>query len=231
MARLPRLAIAGELHHVLWRGHPGQAVFADAVDRDTFVRLLREALAAAGVAVHAFAVLPGEVHLLATPARNESLGRLMQSLGRRFGAAFNRRHGRQGAVWDGRFRSSVIEAERHLFDAIVWLETLPVRAGQAAHPADWAWSSARHHLGQAREPAIAEHPLYWSLGNTPFERERAHAHLLETGVTPDRSHAMERAVLRSHALGSAAFLAKLKQATSRPLAPRARGRPTKTKAA
>lgn len=230
MARLPRLAIAGELHHVLWRGHPGQAVFADAQDRDAFVRLLREALPAAGVALHAFAVLPGRVHLLATPVRSESLGRLMQSLGRRFGAAFNRRHGRQGAVWDGRFRSSVIEAQQHLFDTIVWLETLPVREGLATHPSEWAWSSAAHHLGQSREPAVTEHSLYWHLGNTPFERERAHAHLLEMGVSPDRSEALERAVLRSHALGSVAFLAKLEQATSRPLAPRARGRPAKARA-
>ena len=231
MARQPRLSLPGELHHVLWRGHPGQGVFDDATDRDAFLRMLRAALPTAGVALHAFVVLPGEVHLLATPTHNGSLGRLMQSLGRRFGADFNRRHARQGAVWDGRFRNSVLEAERCLLEATVLLETMPARRGFAPQPADWAWSSAGHHLGLAREAALTEHPLYWTLGNTPFERERAHAHLIERGVPDAVADVLELAVLRSQAVGNETFLARLSQSTDRPLSPRPRGRPPKSRAA
>ena len=76
MARLPRLAVAGELHHVLLRGHNGQAVFADDADRAAFVELLREPAARQGVAIHAYALLDREVHLLATPAEADFFGRL-----------------------------------------------------------------------------------------------------------------------------------------------------------
>ena len=229
MARRPRLSLPGELHHVLWRGHPGQAVLEDSTDRDSFVRMLRDALPSAGVALHAYVVLPGEVHLLATPAHKDSLGRLMQSLGRRFGADFNRRHGRQGAVWDGRFRCSLLEAERYLLDAIVLLETMPVVRGLVSHPADWRWSSAAHRLGRAREPALSDHPRYWIVGNTPFERERAHAQLLERGIAPTAADMLERAVLRSLVVGSEGYLARLAQAAHRSLAPRPRGRPPKAR--
>ena len=96
MARQPRLAVAGELHHLLLRGHNGQAVFADDADRAAFVELLREPAARQGVAIHAYALLVAEVHLLVTPAQAESLGRLMQSIGRRYVALVNRRHARRG---------------------------------------------------------------------------------------------------------------------------------------
>ena len=225
MARLPRLSLAGELHHVLLRGHPAQTVFGDPMDRDAFVEMLRQALPSVGVAAHAYVLVPGEAHLLATPAQHESLGRLMQSLGRRFGAAFNRRHGRQGAVWDGRFRCSVLAADRHLLEATVLLENLPVRAGLAARAQEWRWSSAPHHLGQLRDSLITEHSLHWTLGNTPFERERAHAHLLELGLDSAATERLELAVRRSHALGSEAFLARIAAVSGRRLAPRARGRP------
>ena len=230
MARLPRLALAGELHHVLLRGHPAQAVFADPVDRDAFVEMLKLALPHVGVALHAYVLVPGEAHFLATPAQAESLGRLMQSLGRRFGAGFNRRHARQGAVWDGRFRCSVIEAARHLVEATVMLETLPVQAGLVARAQDWRWSSAPHHLGQVRDGLITEHPLHWALGNTPFDRERAHANLLERNVESAAAGRLDLAVRRSLVLGSEAFVSRVAAVTGRPLAPRARGRPRNHKA-
>lgn len=225
MARLPRLALAGELHCVLLRGHAGQPVFADPLDRDDFVDTLRQALPGAAVALHGYVLLPDEAHLLATPAQAGALGRLMQSVGRRFGAAYNRRHGRHGPLWDGRFRCGVIDSARYLVDATVRLENLPVEARLVAHPADWQWSSAAHHLGRRRDPLITEHAMYWKTGNTPFEREQAHADSLANGVARDTSAQLDQAVLRSHALGADSFLARISQAIDRPVGPRRRGRP------
>lgn len=225
MARLPRLALAGELHQVALRGHNAGAAFVDDADRAGFLTMLRTAAQEQGVAVHAYVLLDTEVRLLATPARAESLGRLMQSLGRRYVLAFNRRHGRRGTLWEGRFRSSVIDAAEWLVDATVLLEDLPVRAGLVAGAGDWRWSSAAHHLGRARDALVTEHASYWLLGNTPFERELAHARLLAQGVPPARASALEQALTRGHALGSGAFLARLADSTSRPLTARPRGRP------
>jgi putative transposase len=225
MARLPRLALAGELHHLGLLGHNGAPVFIDSSDREAYLGMARQAAVEQGVAVHAYALLEAEVQMLVTPARADSLGRMVQSLGRRYVAAFNRRHGRRGTLWDGRFRSSVLEAESWLFDATVLIETLAVAQGLAAQPADWPWSSAAHHLGRQRSTLVFEHELYWRLGNTPFERELAHAHMLAAGLAPGRADALQIALRRGHAVGSGAFLASLAVPPTRPLSARPRGRP------
>ena len=225
MARLTRLALAGELHLLALAGHNGASVFSDDADRLAFSAMLRPSAADHGVAVHAWVQLDAQVLLLATPARAEALGRMVQALGRRYVPSFNRRHGRSGTLWEGRFRSCVIDAPAWLLAATVHLESLPVAAGLAAMPADWRWSSAMHHIGAVRDPLVTEHPDYWHLGNTPFDRELAHARLLEQGIPKAQAESLEAALQRGHALGDGAFLARLADLTPRPLQARPRGRP------
>jgi putative transposase len=225
VARLTRLALAGELHLLALAGHNGAPVFADDEDRQAFSAMLRQSAADHGVSVHAWVQLDAQVRLLATPARAEGLGRLVQALGRRYVPAFNRRHGRSGTLWEGRFRSCVIDPPAWLLAATVHLESLPVAGGLAAAPADWRWSSAMHHVGAVRDPMVIEHPDYWRLGNTPFDRELAHARLLEQGIPSVQAEALDAALQRGHALGDGAFLARLADLTPRPLLARPRGRP------
>jgi putative transposase len=227
MARLSRLAFAGELHHLCLRGHNGSSVFADDADRADFVAMLREAALAQAVAVHAYALLDDEVHLLATPTAASALSRLMQTLGRRYVAAFNRRHQRRGTLWDGRFRSSVLDGAANLLHAMHLIERLPVARGLAACAADWRWSSAAHHLGRWADALVTHHPLYWRLGNTPFERELAHASMLEVELPREVEQRLLTALVRGHVVGGADFLARLAPQTARSLIPRPRGRPRK----
>ena len=109
MARLPRLALPQHAHYIIQRGHSGRAVFADAEDRADYLAALRAAAAQSQVQLHAWALLEGEVQLLATPALGPSLGQMLQAVGRRYVSAYNRRHGRSGTLWDGRFRCAVVE--------------------------------------------------------------------------------------------------------------------------
>jgi putative transposase len=226
MARLSRLSLPGELHHVVQRGHDRQAVFRDDTDRLDFLQALRDQSHEWRVGIHAYTLLDAEVHLLLTPSAEGALGRLMQGLGRRYVAAHNRRHGRGGTLWEGRYRASLLESERFL-NAAVLLAWLPVQAGLAAEPAGWRWSSARHQLGMLRDPLIVDHAHYWRLGNTPFDREQAFRQALEQGLSSRESDELMSAALKSWALGSPAFLARLADLTDRPLAPRPRGRPRK----
>lgn len=219
MARLPRLAVAGALHHVVQRGHDGQPIVRDDADRERLLALVREAALAERVAVHAYAVLDGALHLLVTPATAPALGRLMQSVGRRYVRAFNLRHGRSGTLWDGRFRSSVIEPAL-LLEAMFHVECLAQPVGEAG-----PWSSAAHHLGRRRDPLVSDHPAYWALGNTPFERESAHAHRLGIGVGPALAARFESAMRSGHAVGAPAFVREVEAAAGRPAQTRARGRP------
>lgn len=226
MARQPRLAVAGQLHHLLLRGHNGQAVFADDADRAAFIDLLREPAARLGVALHAYALLTDEVHLLATPIQTESLGRLMQSIGRRYVALHNRRHGRRGTLWDGRYRNSLLDSRTLLLPAIFHIETLAVRAGLVTDPADWAWSSAAHHLGRRRDPLLTDHAAYWQLGNTPFEREQAHTLGLQETLLGLQNQRFDHAVARAQVLGPPAFVERMAEALGRPLSSRPIGRPS-----
>jgi putative transposase len=227
MARLARLAVAGQVHQIAQRGNNGQAVFVDHADREGFLRLLREAAAANQVAIHAYALTDNELHLLATPREARGLSRMMQSLGRRYVGAFNRRHGRTGTLWDGRFRATVIEAERLLQACTCFIELAPLRAGLVGAAQDHPWSSARHHLGLASDPLLTDHPLYWAIGNTPFEREAAHRRLLERALTTEQTIEIERATAKGWALGSDSFKRALEDGSGRRVQPRRRGRPRK----
>jgi putative transposase len=227
MARAPRLALAGELHLLLQRGHNRQSVFVDDRDREAYLAMLRDAARQYGVAIHAYVLLETQVQLLATPREPGSLSRLMQSLGRRYVAAFNRRHGRSGTLWEGRFRTGLIDAAVLGLGAVVHVETLPVREGQAGAAGDWPWSSATHHLGRHRDPLLTELPAYWSLGNTPFERELAHAHRLNEGVSTALAEGFERAAFQGRAIGSPAFMAQIAERAGVPMAARPRGRPAR----
>ncbi|MEF7616434.1 transposase [Aquincola sp. MAHUQ-54] len=227
MARLARLSIEGELHLILQRGNNAQAVFLDDADRVSYLEKLAASAPACGLAVHAYALLPNQVHLLATPASPDSLSQCMQTLGRRYVATFNRRHGRSGTLWEGRFRATVVESERYLFDALVYVDTAAERAGLGS---PWPWSSAPHHLGLRRDPVVTEHPAFWALGNTPFEREAAYRARLARGLSTKQVEELSQAQQKGWVLGSPQFLSAMAQRTARPLAPRPRGRPRKTAA-
>lgn len=229
MARLHRLVVAGLPHQVVQRGHNGQPVFADEVDRDLYLTLLRETAAAHGLAVHAYVLLDAEVRLLVTPRQRDALGRVLQALGRRYVSAFNRRHGRSGTLWEGRFRAGVIEPDLYLLAAMRAIEQAP-RHALHVDPTTWHWSSAGHHLGRLRDPVVSDHPLFWALGNTPFEREMAWKRRLEEPTPAAEAQALEHAACGGWALGSPAFLDRLAATTPRPLRPRPRGRPKKATA-
>lgn len=225
MARLPRLALAGHAHLVSLYGHSAQPVFIDDDDRRQFLVALREAALQQQVAVHAYVLLADHLHLLLTPSTPGGLGALMQSLGRRYGAGFNRRHDRHGTLWDGRYRATVVQPGAPVLEAMLFIEQHPVRTGQAVTAADHPWSSARHHLGLLRDPLVSTAGAWWPLGNTPFEREAAYRRLLDEGLPAARAQALAEACRRGWVLGDADFLAQLAGLTDRPLRARPRGRP------
>lgn len=223
MARLPRLCIPGWPHLLLQRGHNRQAVFLDDADRKLFRDLLLEGAIRHGVQVHAYGLLDEEVRILATPSSTDSLSQLMQAIGRRYVSAFNRRHERSGGLWEGRFRTTVVEPEQHLLSCMRFVEGLIVggSAGVGLAP----WTSGGHHLGARVDALITEPASFWSLGNTPFEREAAYRELVEQGLTSAEVVQIIKAVNAGWPLGDAEFVRGLGAATARRLTPLPRGRP------
>jgi len=173
-------------------------------------------------------LLDNQVQLLLRPPSAPALSRMMQALGRRYVAQFNRRHGRSGTIWEGRFRAGVVQAGAHTLQGLLQVDGLAARRGLAASPATSRWSSAPHRLGLCRDPLVTDPPEFWRLGNTPFEREAAYAALLAQGLDDALALRIEHAAASGWALGSPQFLADIEQQLARPVRPRARGRPRRT---
>lgn len=230
MARLPRIVIAGHAHHVLQRGHDGGPIVRDDEDRRRWLALLRDAVASQRVSLHAWVLLDDHFHLVATPPEAQALGRMVQSLTRRHAAAFNRRHARRGTLWEGRYRASLVQPGAWLADALVYVEQHPARAGLVSAAADWTWSSAQHHLGMVRDPALGEAAAWWALGNTPFEREASWQRRLTEGLDERTVLRITNATRRGWPIGEPDFLAALQATVPQRLAPRPRGRPPRSAA-
>lgn len=219
MARLPRLALGGHTHYLIQRAHGSVAArgaFVDEVDRRAFLAALHESAAAEEVQLHAYALLPHELQLLATPREGKALGRLMQALGRRYVSAYNRRHGHHGSLWDGRFRCAVVEPGATRLGLLCLVDQ------QSAEPGA---TSAQAHAGGPREPCLSDPPELWALGNTPFEREAAYRARLATGLPVEQADSWRRAALGGWVIGSPAFAAGVAAHGARPARPRKPGRP------
>jgi putative transposase len=230
MARLPRLVVPNQPHHVIQYGIDRQPVFRDTGDHVAFLAWLREAAKQFRVAIHAYVLMPDHLHLLATPSDDLGLGRMMQWIGRHYVPYFNQKYGRAGTLWQGRYKATVIDAERYLLACSAYMELNPVRAGLASSAEEYPWSSYRHHIGASPAPLIADHSLYWALGNTPFDREAAYKSLVEQGVAAETVEAITSATRKGWALGSDQFKDRLQKAGNRRVRPAKRGRPGKTAA-
>ncbi|ABR90434.1 Uncharacterized conserved protein [Janthinobacterium sp. Marseille] len=225
MARLPRLVVPNQPHHIIQRGNDRQLVFRETADYLEFLARLREAAKQFKVAIHAYVLMPDHLHLLATPVDQDGLSRMMQWLGRYYVPYFNRKYERSGTLWQGRYKATVVDAERYLMTCCRYIETNPVRGGLAAAAGDYPWSSYQHHIGLKSDPIITDHPLYWALGNTPFEREAAYKASIEQGLSAAEIAAVSDATLKGWALGSEQYKLSLEKQTQRRIRQVKRGRP------
>ena len=217
MARLPRLTLGALPHYVVQAAVHGQPLAPADEDRRALLQALQAAADAQQITLWAYAVLERELHLLLLPPDSQALGRAMQRLGRHYVPAFNRRHGRQGALWAGRYRAAVLQPGDWVLAALRRIDGLARAQG--------AWSSTAHHLGLARDPLLAEPPELWALGNTPFDRESAYRALLDQGLPPEREAELARAVHGAWVLGGSDFVASAAARSGRPAVPRSPGRP------
>ena len=229
MARLPRLTVPGYPHHIIQRGNNRQAIFAGSADYELLAALIDEHARKQHVAIHGYVLMSNHFHLLATPETEEGIPQMMQAVGRRYVRNYNLRQARTGTLWEGRYRSTLIQAERHLLACMVYMDLNPVRAAMVAEAADYPWSSHLHYIGRRTDKLITPHPLYWELGNTPFARDEAYAALVRAGIPEKEKQALTEATLRGWALGEPDYVADLQRRTERRVVKAQAGRPVRSK--
>jgi putative transposase len=225
MARLPRLTVPGYPHHIIQRGNNRQAIFASPADYTSLLGLLVENAQKFKVSVHAYVLMTNHFHLLATPETVDGLPQMMQAVGRRYVRHFNDAQSRTGTLWEGRYRSTLIQTDRYLLACMAYIDLNPVRAGLATDPSAYPWSSHSHYIGERTDKLVTPHPLFWDLGNTPFAREVAYADLVRAGISAEQQAALTRSALAGWALGDADFVADLQKRTQRRLMKAQPGRP------
>ena len=150
----------------------------------------------------------------------------MQWVGRHYVPYFNYKYQRTGTLWQGRFKTSIIDSERYFMVCSRYIELNPVRAGIAHDPVEYHWSSYQHHIGLRADPLITDHALYWALGNTPFEREASYKSLTEKGLSTIELEQMRNS-FKGWVIGSDQFKAQLEKQSSRRVSPAPKGRPLK----
>jgi putative transposase len=216
MARQHRLVIPGLAHLVSLPALAGVQPFAEAADRARFLAILRDTAAGEAIQVHAYALLAGELRLLATPTAGPGLARWMQAIGRRYVSTYNRGHARSGTLWAGRFRSAALEPGPWTLTALRYVD-----GASAEHGA----TSAAHRCGGLRTAPIVDPQEYWSLGNTPFDRESAYTRTLAEPLDEADVAHLRRCLVGGWVCGSEAFVRSLAASAGNRASPRRRGRP------
>jgi putative transposase len=225
MARLPRLTLPGYPHHVIQRGNNRQVIFKTAADYQHILNLLDDNAKKFAVDVHAYVLMSNHFHLLATPQTDTGLPQMMQAVGRSYVRYFNDLQTRTGSLWEGRYRSTLIQTDRYLLACMAYMDLNPVRAAMAACALDYPWSSHGFYVGMRSDKLITPHALVWDLANTPFGREAAYAELVQAGISTDQQAELTRSALAGWALGEPDFVEDLQKRTERRVNKVKAGRP------
>ena len=226
MARHPRYDLPGQPQHVIQRGNDRVAMFVAPADYERFRAYLQAACLRHGCLVHAYVLMTNHVHLLVTPTAPAAIGRVMQSVGRRYVQPFNRRHDRTGTLWEGRYKAVPIDTEHYLLTCYRYIERNPVRAGMVDCPADYRWSSYRANACGARDPLVTPHELYTRIAASDRARYEAYRALCAVELEASAAQALRRATETGWVLGSVRFRDAIERSTGRRAAPLPRGRPT-----
>ncbi|MGH8525252.1 MAG: transposase [Gammaproteobacteria bacterium] len=171
MPRKTRMYLPGIPVHVVQRGNNRDACFFCEDEYRDFLDRLREGRGRFGVALHAYVLMTNHVHLLMTPRDTAGISRLMQHLGRHYVLYVNRQYRRTGTLWEGRYKASLVQADKYLLTSMRYIELNPVAAGMVQSPEQYRWSSYRWHAWGEPNPWLRDHDLYVRVGASEHDRQ------------------------------------------------------------
>jgi len=222
-----RFNLPGIPQHITQRGNNRQACFIDDLDRKTYLDLLAKSAKRRDCAIHTYVLMTNHVHLLATSDTPDGASLLMQDLGREYVRYFNTRHQRCGTLWQGRFKSSLVDSDTYCLACYRYIELNPVRAGMVATPDQYRWSSFRNNaLGQL-DDVIRPHPMWLGLGCDFTSRSRAYWEFVQAGSSQTMLEAIRYTNRKGLPLGSNVFKARIETKLGVRLGSGKIGRPAK----
>ena len=227
MSRTARVVLPAYPHHVVQRGHNRRAVFAASGDYERYLATLEKFKDVFGVKVYAWCLMTNHVHLLLEPSNRMALALLMKRLSGRETRYRNRLEQRSGTLWEGRYKSSVVQTDGHVLACCRYIELNPVRAHIVAAAQDYPWSSCRARLGHATSAMLDLDPCYQGLAADESTRRERYREFLKAAVPDGEWELIRTAVQRGQLTGTDAFLERVARILNRTIANRGRGRPPK----
>ena len=206
MTRPLRIEFDGALYHVTSRGDRKEAIYDDTRDREQFLRILGDVIGIYNWICPAFCLMGNHYHLLIeTPDANLSKG--MRQLNGVYTQASNRRHGREGHLFQGRYKAILVDRDAYFLELSRYVVLNPVRAGLVKHPGDWQWSSYRATLDtRIAQPWLAADSLLTRFGRDRPEAIRQYAKFVAQGV---EGGSIWRELNREIYLGDDDFVARM----------------------
>ncbi|HET7609467.1 MAG TPA: transposase [Gammaproteobacteria bacterium] len=227
MPRSARVVVPAHAYHVFQRGHNQQACFAETGDYERYLANLAELKEELGVKVYAWCLMTNHVHLLLEPSTATSLGLLMKRLSGRQTRYHNRLEQRSGTLWEGRYKSSLVQSEAYLLACCRYIELNPVRACIVAAPEDYRWSSCRARLGYARSTILDLDPCYQELAADESVRRERYREFLQSAIPEGEWALIRTAVRRGQLTGNEAFRQQVAATLHRRIENRGPGRPAR----
>ncbi|MCL1051870.1 transposase [Shewanella abyssi] len=227
MPRKPRANPIGVPQHIIQRGNNRQACFASQQDFIAYTGWLKDYAKKFQVEIHAWVFMTNHVHLLCTPLKTDAISQMMQSLGRQYVRYFNYTYKRSGTLWEGRYKSCLVQTEVYLIQLYRYIELNPVRANMVDDPSEYQWSSYQvNALGKASE-LCTPHCVYLAIHPQGKARQTAYralfAHHLDTKIIDD----IRQATHKGMAIGNDKFKDEIEKRTGRSMRPKKAGRPSK----
>jgi putative transposase len=227
MPRRSRLRIADMPLHIIQRGNNRGACFFTDEDYLVYLRHLQELAARFACSVHAYVLMTNHVHLLLTSREPDGASNFMKHLGQRYVQYVNRTYKRSGTLWEGRFRSSIVQVDIYLLRCHRYIEFNPVRAGMVEHPADYRWSSFSANAMGKPDRLVTPHPAYLALANDDTVRRSAYLDTFRSVLDANELEQIRSAGNAGYALGNERFRKEIALALGRRAGPGKSGGPPK----
>lgn len=225
MARLPRVGPVGVPQHVIQRGNNRQVCFASEQDFSAYINWLKEYAKKYQVSIHAWVLMTNHVHLLCTPQVENAVAHMMQSLGRQYVRYFNFSYKRTGTLWEGRYKSCLVQEEDYLLQLYRYIELNPVRAGMVGQASDYVWSSYQINALGKESDLCTPHPLYLALGNEKIQRQDNYRELFKYQIVEHRLEDIRSKTNKGMTLGTAGFAIEIENLTGHRMTAKKAGRP------
>ncbi len=231
MPRLPRFIIPGQPQHIIQRGNNRQEIFREEGDYLFYLEKLADASNKHQCKIHAYVLMSNHVHLLVTSHRENGIGKMMQMLGRYYVQYFNSSYNRNGTLWEGRYKATLIDSKEYLLTCMRYIELNPVRAqNRVNHPSKYLWSSYSFNALGMENQLITPHQEYKRLGRTDAERQSAYRQLFRSRIPEMTLAEIREATNKAWVIGSDKFKSRIARKIDRPVQSRGHGGDRKSKA-